>query len=101
MVNAEGKRFLDEGADFRNYTYAKYGRTILEQTGQFAWQVFDQKVAHLLREEYKGRQVTKVKANTLEELAEKLEGVNSEGFLNECKAIQCSYPKGYLFQSYY
>ncbi len=26
MVNATGKRFVDEGADFRNYTYAKYGR---------------------------------------------------------------------------
>src|SRR6266567_3152743 len=38
MVNATGKRFVDEGADFRNYTYAKYGRVILEQPGQFAWQ---------------------------------------------------------------
>ena len=28
-INAEGKRFVDEGADFRNYTYAKYGRVIL------------------------------------------------------------------------
>ena len=24
-LNAAGKRFVDEGADFRNYTYAKYG----------------------------------------------------------------------------
>src|SRR5947199_10124659 len=37
MVNATGRRFVDEGADFRNYTYAKYGRAILEQPGQFAW----------------------------------------------------------------
>ena len=44
MVNATGKRFVDEGADFRNYTYAKYGRVVLEQPGQFAWQIFDQKV---------------------------------------------------------
>ena len=28
MVNATGKRFVDEGADFRNYTYARYGRVI-------------------------------------------------------------------------
>jgi tricarballylate dehydrogenase len=28
MVNANGERFVDEGADFRNYTYAKYGREI-------------------------------------------------------------------------
>ena len=41
MVNARGERFVDEGADFRNYTYAKYGQEILAQPGQFAWQVFD------------------------------------------------------------
>jgi tricarballylate dehydrogenase len=83
MVNAEGRRFLDEGADFRNYTYAKYGRRILEQSGQFAWQVFDQKVTHLLRDEYRIRQMTKVTAPTLEVLAAKLEGVDPEGFLKE------------------
>ena len=44
MVNADGVRFCDEGADFRNYTYAKYGRLILEQPHQFAWQIFDQQV---------------------------------------------------------
>jgi tricarballylate dehydrogenase len=32
-INAEGRRFVDEGADFRNYTYAKYGRVILSQPG--------------------------------------------------------------------
>jgi tricarballylate dehydrogenase len=85
IVNAEGKRFVDEGADFRNYTYAKYGKRILEQTGQFAWQIFDQKVVHLLRDEYKGRKVTKVKANTLEELAEKLDGVDPSSFLQTMK----------------
>ena len=31
MINRDGKRFVDEGADFRNYTYAKYGREILAQ----------------------------------------------------------------------
>ena len=85
MVNAEGKRFVDEGADFRNYTYAKYGRVILNQPGQFAWQIFDQKVVHLLRDEYRIRQVTKVQADTLEELSTKLEDVNPEGFLKTVK----------------
>ena len=41
MVNAEGRRFLDEGADFRNYTYAKYGAAILAQPGGVAYQLFD------------------------------------------------------------
>jgi tricarballylate dehydrogenase len=85
LINAEGKRFVDEGADFRNYTYAKYGREILNQTGNFAWQIFDSKVTHLLRDEYRIKQVTKVSADSLEELAGKLEGVDPDGFL---KTIQ-------------
>ena len=83
LINADGHRFLDEGADFRNYTYAKYGRVVLEQPGNFAWQVFDQKVTHVLRDEYRIRQVTKAKADTLEELAGKLEGVDGKAFLDE------------------
>jgi tricarballylate dehydrogenase len=86
LINAGGKRFLDEGADFRNYTYAKYGRAVLEQPGQFAWQVFDRKVAHLLRDEYRIRQITKVTANSIEEFAQKLEGVNAAVFLDTIKA---------------
>lgn len=83
MVNANGRRFVDEGADFRNYTYAKYGRVILQQPDQFAWQIFDSKVRHLLRDEYRLKRVSKVTANTLEELAAKLEGVDPAGFLDE------------------
>src|SRR5580692_6272064 len=81
MVNATGKRFIDEGADFRLYTYAKYGRVILEQPGQFAWQIFDQKVKHLQRDEYRIRQITKVTADTIEDLAKKLDGVDAAQFV--------------------
>ena len=81
IVNIEGKRFVDEGADFRNYTYAKYGRVVLEQPGQFAWQIWDQKTKHLQRDEYNIKQCTKVTANTIEELAKKLDGVNAAEFV--------------------
>jgi tricarballylate dehydrogenase len=81
IVNAHGERFLDEGADFRNYTYAKYGERILGQPGRFAWQVFDCKASHLLRDEYRIRQVTKVTADSLEGLAAKLDGVDPDRFL--------------------
>jgi tricarballylate dehydrogenase len=84
-LNAEGRRFVDEGADFRNYTYAKYGRVILSQPGQFAWQIFDAKVKGQLRDEYRIRQVTKVTANTLEELVGKLDDVNAAAALEEIK----------------
>jgi len=83
MVNATGRRFVDEGADFRNYTYAKYGRVILEQPGQFAWQVFDSKVTDMLRDEYRIREITKVTANTIEDLAAKLDDVDAEAFVDE------------------
>ena len=85
MVNATGRRFVDEGADFRNYTYAKYGRVILNQPNQFAWQIFDQKVTHLLRDEYRIKQVTKVTGNTIEDLASKLEGVDAATLVDEIK----------------
>ncbi|MDD9905947.1 MAG: FAD-dependent tricarballylate dehydrogenase TcuA [Rhodospirillaceae bacterium] len=85
MVNATGKRFVDEGADFRNYTYAKYGRVIMDQPGMMAWQVFDQKVIDMLRDEYRIRRVTKVTANTIEELAPKLEGVDPDQFVKTVK----------------
>jgi tricarballylate dehydrogenase len=86
MINANGERFVDEGADFRNYTYAKYGRVILMQPGQFAWQVFDHKVIPMLRDEYRIKQVTKVRADTLEELCNKLEDVNGAKALETIKA---------------
>ncbi len=86
VVNATGRRFLDEGADFRNYTYAKYGRAILEQPAQTAWQVFDGKVLHLLREEYRIRQVTKARADTIADLAQKLEGIDRAAFIAEVAA---------------
>lgn len=78
MINANGERFVDEGADFRNYTYAKYGAVILRQPGQFAWQIFDSKVTHLLRDEYRIRQVTRVKADTLEDLVARLDDVDAD-----------------------
>jgi tricarballylate dehydrogenase len=90
MVNSAGKRFLDEGADFRNYTYAKYGRAILDQPGLFAWQIFDTKVRHLLRDEYRIRQVTKVTAPTLEALADRLEGVDAACFLQTVHAYNAA-----------
>lgn len=90
MVNANGQRFVDEGADFRNFTYAKYGRRILEQPGNFAWQIFDSKVSELLRSEYRIRQVTTVKAHSLEELARGLDGVDGPEFLNTVAVFNAS-----------
>jgi tricarballylate dehydrogenase len=90
MVNSEGKRFVDEGADFRNYTYAKYGRVVLEQPGSFAWHVFDAQVEHLLHEEYRSKGTTKVQADTLEELVARMEDVHPGRFLETVREYNAS-----------
>ncbi len=97
LVNAGGKRFVDEGWDFHSFTYAKYGGEVLKQPAQFAWQVFDAKVAKLLRSEYRIKMMTKVSANTLEELATKLEGVNPEGFLKTVREYNAAIKKDVPF----
>ncbi|MGX9134833.1 FAD-dependent tricarballylate dehydrogenase TcuA [Rummeliibacillus sp. JY-2-4R] len=97
MVNQKGQRFIDEGANFRNYIYAKVGREILKQPGQCAWQVYDAKVKRFIREEYNGRQVSKVTANTLEELAKKMEGMDAQAFLQEVGEYNASVSEDIAF----
>ncbi len=73
IVNNRGERFLDEGADFRNLTYAKYGRVILQQPDSVAYQVFDASLRPMLRsEEYEMPGISEVIADSVEELAQKL-----------------------------
>jgi len=73
VVNRNAARFLDEGADFRNYTYAKYGAEILKQPGAVAWQLFDAKTALLLRQdEYTAPGVSRYEAATIRDLAARL-----------------------------
>jgi tricarballylate dehydrogenase len=92
MVNANGDRFVDEGADFQTLTYARFGREVLAQPGLFAWQVFDQRAIPLLRETYRIRQVTKVSAETLEGLASKMEGVDAARFLKTVQEFNLRAP---------
>ena len=97
MINAKGERFLDEGADFRNYTYAKYGREILGQPGQFAWQIFDAKVTHLLRDEYRIREITCVQAESIADLAAKLEGIDAKELERTVTAFNAAVQTDVLF----
>jgi tricarballylate dehydrogenase len=97
LINAEGRRFVDEGWDFHSFTYAKYGGEVLKQPGQFAWQVFDAKVTKLLRSEYRIKFMTKVSANTLEELATKLEGVDGRQFLKTVRDYNAAVRKDVKF----
>ena len=82
VVNIEGQRFVDEGQDFRNYTYSSMGASVMEQPGGVAWQIFDQHSHDLLPDEYRVRQVTRLQADTLQGLAELMDGVNAAALLH-------------------
>lgn len=90
MLNANGERFVDEGADFRNYTYAQFGKAVLMQPNQFAWQIFDSKVWNLLYGEYKTHDASFVEADTIEELVAKLDGVDKEQALKTIEAYNAA-----------
>ncbi|KAH0846625.1 fumarate reductase flavoprotein subunit [Fonsecaea pedrosoi] len=73
MFNVLGERFVDEGVDLRNYTYAKFGRAILAQPSHVAFQIWDSRTTPWLRsEEYRPERVERITADTIEELADKL-----------------------------
>jgi tricarballylate dehydrogenase len=70
VVNRLGRRFVDEGADFRNYTYARYGADILRQPDSVAYQIFDATTRPLLRaEEYDSPGVSEHVAASIPALA--------------------------------
>ncbi|MFD2924943.1 FAD-dependent tricarballylate dehydrogenase TcuA [Halobacillus naozhouensis] len=94
MLNKAGERFVDEGADFRNYTYAKYGREILKQPDHIAYQIYDQQVRPMLRKEYNLDEATYYQADTLEELVEKLD-VNQDQFLRTIADYNSAVEDGY------
>ncbi|EAR52675.1 hypothetical protein OG2516_00574 [Oceanicola granulosus HTCC2516] len=81
MLNADGQRFVDEGENFRNYTYAQFGRAVLEQPGHVAWQVFDAKTDDLLYAEYRFHDAHFEEAGTLEALCARLDGLDGEAAL--------------------
>jgi tricarballylate dehydrogenase len=93
VVNLKGERFLDEGADFRNHTYAKYGREVMKQPRRAAVQIFDAKTINMVRDEYRIRQVTKFTANSLEELAAGLE-IDPKGLARTITAFNAACQPG-------
>ena len=90
-MNIHGARFVDEGADFRNFTYVKYGREILYQPQRVAFQIFDEKVKDLLRDEYRIPQATMITSDTLEGLAGGL-GIDPQGLADTITRFNAGRP---------
>ncbi|HET6492639.1 MAG TPA: FAD-dependent tricarballylate dehydrogenase TcuA [Burkholderiales bacterium] len=70
MINVEGRRWIDEGADINSFTYAKYGGLILKQPRSLVYQIFDSKVLSLLEPRYSTSEP--LKSDTLEGLVKQL-----------------------------
>ncbi|MCK9904419.1 tricarballylate dehydrogenase [Parafrankia colletiae] len=90
VVNAWGRRFLDEGADFRNYTYAKHGKVILEQPGSVAFQIFDANSRSMLNMyEYDMPGISPVVADSVEGLAAAID-VDVDAFVRTVRDFNLS-----------
>jgi len=91
MVNIHGERFVDEGEDYRNLTYVRFGKAIMGQPQYTCVQIFDQKTTHRLRDEYRIKEVTHVKSDTIEGLAEQLE-ISVEGLKKTIEEYNAACP---------
>jgi tricarballylate dehydrogenase len=99
LLNANGRRFVDEAADFHLHTYARIGELVLEQPHGVAFQIFDAAGAqYQMRSEY--RTATPLQADTLEELAALMEweysryGVTAKAVLDEIASYNRSAKPG-------
>jgi tricarballylate dehydrogenase len=94
FVDKEGQRFLDEGEDFRDHTYVKFSKFIVEQVGGEAWCIFDQQAYQ--REEFARawRPVgPPIEAASLKELAALIE-VPAENLMDTVGAFNAAIQPG-------
>ena len=71
MINVDGRRWVDEGADINSFTYAKYGGMILKQPRSLVYQIFDSKTLKLLEPRYSTSEP--FRSDTLEGLVKQLQ----------------------------
>ena len=81
IVNGEGRRFLDEGEDFRDNTYVKFSKAMTQQPGGVCYCILDQQARRDPGWDRGVRTITPpAAAHTLEELATKI-GVPVDTFV--------------------
>jgi tricarballylate dehydrogenase len=92
MVNQDARRFVDEGMDFKSYSYTVMGPEILRQPGGIAYQIFDQQTVDRLEARY-GSGSPPVTAETIEALAGKL-GLNPQALVHTVGAYNDAVQNG-------
>jgi len=94
FVDQDGRRFIDEGEDFRDHTYVKFSKQIVEHAGGEAWCIFDQQAYQ--REEF-ARAWRPVgppfQADSLKELASQI-GVPAEELLDTVGSFNAAVQPG-------
>lgn len=97
VVNTLGERFVNEGENFRNYTYSRMGAAILKQPGGRGWQIFDAQGAALLPDEYRVRHATRYQSDTLEGLVAQFEGVDKAQLLRTLREFNAAIDRSVPF----
>ena len=94
LVNRQGRRFIDEGEGTVDETYEKVARAVLEQDGQIAYLVLDQKLYSIpdFRRAIKTPEPP-VEAETLGDLAEKL-GIDKVQFIETIEEFNRAVQEG-------
>ncbi len=99
VVNRDGVRFVDEGSDFRNYTYARYGAEILRQPGGVAYQVFDATTRPMLRtEEYDSPGISVHTADSVSGLAAAA-GIDADALARTVREFNASIDRSVPFDA--
>jgi tricarballylate dehydrogenase len=88
MVNRNAQRFIDEGMDFKSYSYTVMGPEILRQPDGVAYQIFDQQIVERLEARY-GSGSPPASADTIGGLAEQL-GLHSEALVRTVNAYNAA-----------
>ena len=70
---------------------------MLAQPGSYAWQIFDAQTLPLLRDEYKLRGATKVRADSIEELVQRMQDVNPAGFMKTIRGYNAAVKRDVKF----
>ncbi|MET1115314.1 MAG: FAD-dependent tricarballylate dehydrogenase TcuA [Comamonas sp.] len=97
VVNTLGERFVNEGENFRNYTYSRMGAALLKQPGSRGWQIFEAQGAALLPDEYRVRHATRYQSDTLEGLVEQFEGVDKQRLLGTLRDFNAAVDRSVPF----
>ncbi|WAP59157.1 FAD-dependent tricarballylate dehydrogenase TcuA [Streptomyces sp. S465] len=92
LINRDGERFVDEGPGPWVKNYSRMGKAIMRQPGCEAFEIFDQRTAARVADEFAGAAVPLV-AHTVPELAERI-GVPVDRLTHTLETFNNACPPG-------